>query len=151
MKKEKRNYRRLYYLVSKVKEQEPGIDVEKFIQGWIWQTTNERTYHKSELTGEEYDRICREISAKYMVKDEYFRTIEQMKTERLLKDKRSAVLRRMQKIGIDTTDWDCVNRFLADNRIKAGKPFYKLTYDELSDLIPQLEAILKKQTEKQTV
>lgn len=68
--------------------------------------------------------------------------------DKALKRQRSAVLLRLQKIGIDTTDWNRVNAFLEDNRI-AGKPFYKLDYDELTGLIPKLEAILKKQTEKQ--
>lgn len=70
--------------------------------------------------------------------------------DKVLKRQRSAVLLRLQKIGIDTTDWNRVNAFLEDIRI-AGKPFYKLDYEELTGLIPKLEAILKKQTEKQTV
>ena len=70
--------------------------------------------------------------------------------DKALKRQRSAVLLRLQKIGIDTTDWGRVNAFLEDIRI-AGKPFYKLDYEELTGLIPKLEAILKKQTEKQTV
>ena len=70
--------------------------------------------------------------------------------DKALKRQRSAVLLRLQKIGIDTTDWNRVNAFLEDIRI-AGKPFYKLDYEELTGLIPKLEAILKKQTEKQTV
>lgn len=70
--------------------------------------------------------------------------------DKALKRQRSAVLLRLQKIGIDTTDWNKVNAFLEDIRI-AGKPFYKLGYEELTGLIPKLEAILKKQTEKQTV
>lgn len=68
--------------------------------------------------------------------------------DKALKRQRSAVLLRLQKIGIDTTDWNRVNAFLEDIRI-AGKPFYKLDYEELTGLIPKLEAILKKQTEKQ--
>lgn len=71
--------------------------------------------------------------------------------ERMLKKRRSDVLKLIQRIGIDTTNWDCVNNFLNDNRIKAGKPFYKLTYEELSDLIPQLNTILDKHIKKQTV
>ena len=70
--------------------------------------------------------------------------------DKALKRQRSAVLLRLQKIGIDTTDWIKVNAFLEDIRI-AGKPFYKLDYEELTGLIPKLEAILKKQTEKQMV
>ena len=140
---QKRNYKRLYYLVGLVKEQEPATDTEKFIQGWIWQTTHERTYHKSELTGEEYDYICREIARRYNLKDEYFTTIEKQRAELEIKKKRSAVLHRLQKIGVDTTDWKNVNAYLCSPRI-AGKPLYELSYDELQGLIPKLENIIKK-------
>lgn len=60
-----------------------------------------------------------------------------------LKRQRSAVLARLTTLGIDTTDWNRVNAFLGDSRI-AGKPFYKLTYDELINLIAKLESIIKK-------
>lgn len=141
---EKRNYKRLYYLAGLVKEQDPTIDVEKFIQGWIWQTTGERTYHKSELTGPEYQAICREIIQKYNLRDEYFITIERQRAVIKMKKKRSAVLIRLQRIGIDTTNWAAVNAYLRSPRI-SGKPLYELTTVELDMLIPKLESILKKQ------
>lgn len=140
---QKRNYKRLYYLAQKVKEKDPTIDMEKFIHGWIWDTTKERTYHKSELTGEEYDYICREIARKYDIKDEYFVTVEKQRHEIEIRKKRSAVLHRLQKIGVDTTDWKAVNAYLRSPRI-SGKALYELDIDELSALIPKLENIIKK-------
>ena len=62
-----------------------------------------------------------------------------------LRKARSAVLKRMQRLGIDTTDssFTPVNEFCMDLRI-AGKPFGLLTVEELQSLIPKLEAILRK-------
>lgn len=63
-----------------------------------------------------------------------------------LKRQRSAVLKRMQQIGVDTTDWSLVNAFLRHPRV-AGKPLYELDGQELDELIPKLEAIKKKMKE----
>jgi hypothetical protein len=56
---------------------------------------------------------------------------------------RSAVLNRIQRLGINTTDFSKVDAFCLDKRI-AGKPFGMLTPDELDALIPKLEAMLRK-------
>ena len=64
-------------------------------------------------------------------------------TEREIRRRRSAVLKRVQRIGIDTTDWGAVNAFCLDVRI-AGKKFRELDEEELLLLIPKLESILKK-------
>lgn len=60
---------------------------------------------------------------------------------------RSSILIRLQKFGVDTTDWGAVNKFLESNKI-AGKRLYNLTNDEMSALIPKLESILKKSAEQ---
>ncbi|WP_370789535.1 hypothetical protein [Bacteroides nordii] len=62
------NFKRLYHLVSQVKKQDESMDTDRFIQGWIWQSTNERTYRKSELSMSEYENICNEIEKKYGLK-----------------------------------------------------------------------------------
>lgn len=59
------NFKRLYHLMNQLKQQDKSIDVNKFIQGWIWQSTDERTYKKSELTIAEYEGICNEIEKRY--------------------------------------------------------------------------------------
>lgn len=63
--------------------------------------------------------------------------------ERELKKYRSAVLKRLQQIGVDTTDWGAVNAYCLSPRI-AGKKFRELETPELILLIPKLESILKK-------
>ena len=63
--------------------------------------------------------------------------------ERELKKRRSAVLKRLQQIGVDTTDWGAVDAYCLSPRI-AGKRFRYLDEEELIRLVPKLEAILKK-------
>ena len=65
-------------------------------------------------------------------------------TEREIRRRRSAVLKRMQRIGVDTTDWGAVNAYCLDARI-SGKKFRELDGEELILLVPKLESILKKQ------
>lgn len=59
---------------------------------------------------------------------------------RQLRRKRSEVLKLMQQLGVDTTDWDRVNAFCTDARI-AGKLFRKISVDELEELAVKLRAI----------
>lgn len=63
--------------------------------------------------------------------------------DRELKQRRSAILLRLQKLGIDTTRWDVVNKFMRNPRI-AGKTLGEMDTDEMDLLIPKLEAILAK-------
>lgn len=63
--------------------------------------------------------------------------------ERELKKRRSAILLRLQKIGIDTTDWKVVNKFMRNPKI-AGKTLGEMDTDEMDLLIPKLESILAK-------
>lgn len=71
----------------------------------------------------------------------------QMEQERETKRLRSAILTRLQRYGINTTDWHEVNKFLEQPKI-AGKVLYKMTQQEMQELIPKLESILRKTKEK---
>ena len=66
-----------------------------------------------------------------------------------LKKLRSAVLLRIQKHGVDTTNWKEVNAFLKSDRI-AGKYLYEMSNDELRKLIAKLELILLKDAKEQS-
>ena len=59
------------------------------------------------------------------------------------KKARSAVLKQFQLYGIDTTDWDAVDRFCASPRI-AGKAFRHLTIVELKTLRVKMLSIRNK-------
>lgn len=63
--------------------------------------------------------------------------------DRELKRRRSAILLRIQKLGVDTTNWNAVNKFMRNPRI-AGKTLGEMDTEEMDLLIPKLESILKK-------
>lgn len=72
----------------------------------------------------------------------------QLENDRETKKLRSGILNRLQRYGINTTDWHEVNRFMEQPKV-AGKRLYELTQDEMRSLIPKLEQILRKTKEKQ--
>lgn len=99
--------------------------------------TDGRTDTTKELTMKEAVYLCGYING---AKSE---SREMTISERELKKYRSAVLKRMQRIGVDTTDWGAVDAYCLSPRI-AGKKFRELDVQELILLIPKLESILKK-------
>ena len=66
-----------------------------------------------------------------------------------LKRLRSAILHRLQKHGINTTDWNSVNSFMRQKRI-AGKTLGEMTATEMLQFIPKMHSILEKDKLKQT-
>lgn len=124
-----RNYARFYTLLKKL----PGADKETLVE----QYTSGRTTHLHETTMQEYNAMCNDMErvAGY---DEFVESIR-----RQLRRKRSEVLKLMQQLGIDTTDWNRVNAFCQDARI-AGKAFRHISIDELEVLAVKLRAIKRK-------
>ena len=134
MTKKKCSYSR-FYAIAKAK----GIDLDRYKETLVLQFTDGRTSSLREMMPTEYEDMCECLQSGKMMGE----SIADHK-ERLRKA-RSAVLKRMQRLGIDTTDssFTPVNEFCMDLRI-AGKPFGLLTVEELQSLIPKLEAILRK-------
>lgn len=60
---------------------------------------------------------------------------------------RSGVLTRLQKYGVDTTNWTKVNAFLKQPQV-AGKVMYELSVDEMRALITKLESMIAKKKVK---
>ena len=102
------------------------------VRQWTWN----RTDSLREMTRTEYDACC-----------DAMERITGIRSEQ--KKKRSACLRLMQQMGIDTTDWNRINAFCQDQRI-AGKPFARLTNDELDALAVKLRSIQRKGGLKQS-
>lgn len=116
----------------------PGADKESI----VWQysgmlTTSLREFW--EKRPEEYRRMLADLQAKVYKKSG---TGDDPEVKKL----RSAVLTRLQKHGVDTTDWACVNSFLSQPRI-ANKRLYEMTTTEMRALIKKLESILAKDIE----
>lgn len=127
-----KNYARFYTLLNKM----PTSNREHLKKQLVWQFTNNRTDSLREMHEREYNDLCNHMQRISERKQEDAETQE-------IKRARSAVLKRMQKIGVDTTDWDSVDQFCQVPAI-AGKVFRKITLSELKQMIPKLEAIKSK-------
>ena len=124
-----RNYARFYTLLKKM----PGADKETLVE----QYTDGRTTSLRETTRQEYDRMCRDMERETGY-DEFVEGIR-----RQLRRRRSEVLKLMQQLGINTTDWNRVDAFCEDVRI-AGKAFRHISIDELEALAVKLRTIARK-------
>ena len=96
------------------------------VRQWTWN----RTDSLREMTKAEYNACCEAMERLTGRKDEQ-------------KKKRSQCLKLMQKLGIDTSDWTRINYFCQDQRI-AGKPFARLTNEDLDALAVKLRSIQRK-------
>ena len=122
-----RNYARFYVLLNRL----PTVDKNELKASLVSQYTGGRTESLREMTEKEYDAMCDELQRQ----DSNLKARELYREE--LRRKRSAVLKQLQKIGIDTTDW-------MNPRI-AGKEFRKLTIDELETVNIKLRIIRRKE------
>jgi len=133
-------YDRFFALLNQM----PSDDKDELKEQLVWQYSNMLTHSLKEFAlkkPEDYKRMLAEMQ----IQVEKFNPSQFRKQE--TKRLRSAILHRLQKYGIDTTQWPAVNKFLEQPRI-AGKRLYDLSNEEMSALIPKLESILLKDFEK---
>ena len=116
------NYAAFYALLKSM----PGASKEDLVLQW----TNGRTASLKEMSEREYTLMIRQLR-------------QQVDNLEEKKKARSAVLKQFQLYGIDTTDWDAVDRFCCNARI-AGKPFRYLTIPELKSLRVKMLSIRNK-------
>ena len=116
------NYAAFYALLKSM----PGASKEDLVLQW----TNGRTSSLKEMSEREYTLMLRQLR-------------QQVENLEEKKKARSAVLKQLQLYGIDTTDWDAVDRFCCTPRI-AGKPFRYLTIPELKALRVKMLSIRNK-------
>lgn len=134
MPRKKRSFSRLY-AIARAK----GIDLEEHKEVLVSQFTGGRTTSLRDMTPTEYEEMCECLQTGKPAGESTTEYRERLRRAR------SAVLNRMQRLGVDTADrtFAAVNRFCMDSRI-IGKPFGLLSLEELQALIPKLEAILRK-------
>lgn len=132
-----RNYARFYVLLNRL----PAPDREELKEELVKQYTGGRTGSLREMTDKEYNDMCE--SLQQMDQNRKAREVYRIQ----LRQKRSAVLKLMQKYGIDTTDWERVDVFCTNPRI-SGKKFARLTVEELDTVAVKLRIISKKNREK---
>lgn len=133
MKNKPTTYSRFYALLGRM-----AGDREQVKEMLVLRFSGGRTTSLREMKAAEYDAMCDAMEAELkhpgMTEFEYKKELKRL---------RSAVLHRMQKMGIDTTDWDVVDRFCSQPRI-AGKRFSQLEPAELEVMIAKLEALKRK-------
>ena len=127
----------------------PGAEKEQI----VWQysnmlTTSLREFYARDPEG--YKRMIVEMQEKAQGSGRRAQGDPQTPQGRLntaeTKKLRSAILKRLQKHGVDTSDWTRVNTFLVQPRI-AGKLLFEMNADEMRRLIAKLEQILRKDAE----
>ena len=133
------NFGRFYGLLKLM----PGMDKEELKQQLVMYWTLGRTDSLREMTQHEYHNMCDELN--YTLKKQVQDDRETFETVR--RYKRSICLRLLQKIGVDTTDWNAVNSYCRSPKI-AGTLFKNLSLDDLDDLSMKLRMILKKKSDK---
>lgn len=111
-------------------------DREELKEAFVERYTDYRTKHLREMTECEYLNLCRTL-------ERMFPDPERKEWKEALRMKRSAILKLMQKVGVNTTDWNMINSFCENSRI-AGKSFRYLNTEELDELGRKLRAIEKK-------
>ena len=127
MGQEVHNFGRFYSVFRSI---EYHGDREVFKKDMVRQYTFGRTESLREMTKEEYNSMCAALE----------RITGKTAT---LKKMRSSCLFRMQKLGIDTTDWTRIDAFCKDKRI-AGKRFAQLDIADLEALHKKLLTIERK-------
>lgn len=132
-----KNYARFYTLLNRL----PCSDREELKRNLVLQYTNGRTESLKEVTDKEYYAMCGDLQNQ--VNGDKVRQIARDNLRR----KRSSVLHQLQKMGIDTANWNAINRYCEQPRI-AGKEFRHLTEDELDMLYLKLKMIQKKEYQK---
>lgn len=126
------NYAKFYALLRKL----PG-DKEEIKRQLVLQYTCYRTDSLKEITYGEYKNICRRMEE--MIHENGHNDAARDDLRR----QRSSALHQMQKMGVDTTDWNRINALCKDLRI-AGKLFAQMTAEELVAMTIKLRTIERK-------
>jgi hypothetical protein len=134
------SHARFYALLKQI----PRVGKEEL----VWQYSNLRTTSLSEFYSLDPQGYRRMINEMQMLVNEINGYNPRTPDVAELKRLRSAILHRLQKHGIDTTDWSRVNAFMRQPRI-AGKTLGEMTIEEMQVFIPKMQSILAKDKLKQ--
>lgn len=129
------NFGEFYVLLKKLPGATDGLK-----EDLVWQFTGGRTRSLREMTINEYKRMCASMRESDEGLDPDMFRVE-------IKRRRSAVLKRIQRLGVDTSNWAHVDNFCLSKKI-AGKRFAAISINELVDLVPKLESMLNKANKK---
>ena len=138
MAQEVTNYARFYTLLSRMPYKGDKEDLKRSL---VSEFSHGRTGSIKDVTWQEYNAMCAAME----------RTTPSQERDRWKEERRrarSVCLKLMQQIGVDTTNWNTVNRFCISPKI-AGAKFRELDIEDLGHLSLKLRMILKKQKCKQ--
>lgn len=124
MEQEVTNFGKFYSLL---RELPCDGDRDELKRQLVWQYTLGHTEHLHEMTRCEYDSCCAGME----------RMIDR---KGRLRKARSASLRLMQQLGVNTSDWTVVDNFCRHPRI-AGKRFCEIRLCDMPDFQRKLRAI----------
>lgn len=130
-KQEVSNYGRFFSAFNRLRLHGEPAEARRLM---VLQYTGGRTESLKEMSRKEYTELCSAIEEMNGSRDE-------------LRRRRSIVLKLMQELNVDTTDWAQVNDFCRHPRI-SGKAFGQLTIDELIELAVRLRSIKKKEWQR---
>lgn len=133
-----RNYARFYALLKQLPYDGDREDLKKSL---VSQATDGRTESLKATTSSEYEKLCSLMEER--VPKTGAAAMQRFAERRALRKKRSMALHQMQLWGVDTANWDVVNKFCMDKRI-AGKAFRALSGDELEDVTLKVRAMIWK-------
>lgn len=139
----KRNYARFYALLKELPYDGDREDLKKSL---VRQATDGRTESLKETTDAEYKALCK-LMEKQLPKTGAD-AVRRLTLRKELRRKRSMALHQMQLWGVDTANWDVVNKFCMDKRI-AGKAFRELSGDELEDVTLKVRAMIWKRKKQE--
>lgn len=137
MKQQIDNFSRFYSLLKKIPYEGDKEDLKCDL---VSQGTNGRTSSLKEVTRKEYDSICDTM-------EKLCPNNGREKFEARRRKSRSVCLKLLQKIGVDTTDWNAINDYCKSPKI-AGVPFRELDIEALDKLSIKLRVILKKKEDQ---
>ena len=134
MAQEVTNFARFYATFNKISYSGDREDLKKEM---VEKVTFGRTNSLREVTKREYQDLCEGLEKIYPANH-----IKELAREELRRQ-RSICLRLMQRLGVNTLDWNRINAFCQDGRI-AGKQFRDITTEELKLLACKLRSIERK-------
>lgn len=137
MKQQIDNFSRFYSLLKKIPYEGDKEDLKCDL---VSQGTNGRTSSLKEVTRKEYDSICDTM-------EKLCPNNGREKFEARRRKSRSVCLKLLQKIGVDTMDWNAINDYCRSPKI-AGVPFRELDIEALDKLSIKLRVILKKKKDQ---
>lgn len=130
------NYARFYALLRRMRH---GGDPEELKRQLVSQGTGGRTESLREVTPGEYASICNAMEREALP--------DTRSADEERRYWRSACLKLMQQIGVDTTSWAAVNAYCRSPKI-AGVEFRRLEVEDLRALSRKLRVILKKEEQQ---